>query len=57
MYKPVCVCVCCFPAVAVLYPSGKHGQRGGSAEREALEDLQPVRDPGDGPRTRSRRQG
>lgn len=51
------VCVCGFPAVAVLYPSGEHGQRGGSAEREALEDLQPVRNPGDGPRTRGRRQG
>lgn len=54
--KLVPTCLCCL-AVAVLYPSGEHGKRGGSAEREALEDLQPVRDPGDGPRTRGRRQG
>lgn len=46
--------VCAFPVVAILYPPGEHGQWGGSAEREALEDLQPVRNPGDGPRTRGR---
>lgn len=45
------------PAVAVLYPSGEHGQWGGSAEREALEDLQPVRNSGDSPRTRGCWQG
>lgn len=45
------------PAVALLHPSGEHGQWGGPAEGEALEDLQPVRNPGNGPWTRGRRQG
>lgn len=46
-----------FPAVAVLHSPGEHGQRGGAAEGEALEDLQPVRDPGNRPWTRGGRQG
>lgn len=39
--------------VALLHPSRELGQRGGAAEGTALEDLQPVRNAGDGQRQRS----
>lgn len=49
--------VCDVTAVALLHPSGEPGERGGPVERETLEDLQPVGNPGDGSGARRGRQG